>query len=61
MDNVLVTGGGSGLGKEVALTLARYRANVAIADINSERAQITVDEITNVGRKFFNMTDGKNW
>lgn len=54
--NALVTGGGSGLGKEMALTLARYGANVAIADINPEGAQITVDEIIDVGRKSFNMT-----
>jgi len=39
---VLVTGGGSGIGKATCLQLAKYGAKVAVADINLEEAQRTV-------------------
>ena len=41
---VLVVGGGSGIGREVALLLARKGAHVAIADIHAESAKGTAAE-----------------
>ena len=43
--NVLLTGGGQGLGKSMALGLARFGANVAIIDLNPDSARGTADEI----------------
>jgi len=43
--NVLVTGGGRGLGKAMALGLAEYGANVALVDIDLDTAQNTAQEI----------------
>jgi NAD(P)-dependent dehydrogenase (short-subunit alcohol dehydrogenase family) len=43
--NVLLTGGGQGLGKSMALGLAAFGANVAIIDLNPESAQCTAGEI----------------
>ena len=47
--NVLVTGGGRGLGKAMALGLARYGANVALMDINLDTAQQSAREIETLG------------
>ena len=47
----LVTGGGRGIGKEIALRLARGGADVAVADINSDWAEATAAEIRALGRK----------
>ncbi len=49
----LVTGAGSqlGMGKEIALTLAREGCNIAASDINLEGTEKTVSEIRNMGRK----------
>jgi 3-hydroxybutyrate dehydrogenase len=41
----IVTGGASGIGKEIALAYAREGAKVAIADLNKEAADATVGEI----------------
>jgi len=41
----IVTGGASGIGKEIALTYAREGARVAVADINQGAAQAVADEI----------------
>jgi NAD(P)-dependent dehydrogenase (short-subunit alcohol dehydrogenase family) len=43
--NVLLTGGGQGLGKSMALGLAAHGANVAIIDLNPESARGTAGEI----------------
>jgi 3-oxoacyl-[acyl-carrier protein] reductase len=45
----LVTGGAQGIGRAIALLLAREGAKVAISDINLERAQETCREIESWG------------
>ncbi|RZA36103.1 MAG: 3-hydroxybutyrate dehydrogenase [Lysobacteraceae bacterium] len=47
----VVTGAASGIGKEIAHTLARSGAKVAIADLNLEGAQAVADEIILAGGK----------
>ena len=47
----LVTGSGRGIGKSLALALAREGADVAIADINGETAEKTSEEIKALGRR----------
>ena len=42
----VVTGGGQGLGKAIALRLAEAGANVLIGDVNAERARAAAAEIT---------------
>jgi 2-hydroxycyclohexanecarboxyl-CoA dehydrogenase len=44
----IVTGAGSGIGREVALGLARDGANVVIADLSLERAQAVSKEISDI-------------
>ncbi len=45
----LVTGGGQGIGKSIALTFAREGALVAVADINMTAAQAVAAEIEKAG------------
>lgn len=56
----VVTGAGSGIGKAVAILLAKQGATVVVADLNGENATGTVDEITSTGGKarpcFLNVT-----
>jgi NAD(P)-dependent dehydrogenase (short-subunit alcohol dehydrogenase family) len=47
----LVTGGGSGIGKGLAVELARQGASVAVADIILDNARKVADEITAAGGK----------
>jgi len=47
----VVTGAASGIGKEVALTLARAGAAVAIADLNQAGAEAVAKEIEQAGGK----------
>lgn len=42
----IVTGGGSGIGKEVCKVLAKQGAHVIVVDLNADSAKGTVDEIT---------------
>jgi 3-oxoacyl-[acyl-carrier protein] reductase len=49
--NALVTGGGRGIGREIALRLALAGANVAICDVDLATAQATAKEIEALGRK----------
>ncbi len=47
----LVTGGAQGIGRAIALLLARNGADVAISDINLEKAQETANEIQSLGKR----------
>ena len=47
--NAIVTGGGRGLGKAVALILANEGVNVGITGRNEENLKMTVDEIQKLG------------
>lgn len=49
----VVTGGGQGMGREIALGLADAGAAVVVADMNGETAAATAEAITRVG--------GKSW
>lgn len=49
--SALITGGGRGIGKEIALTLANAGCDIAISDIDLETAQMTASEIEKMGRK----------
>jgi 2-hydroxycyclohexanecarboxyl-CoA dehydrogenase len=48
--NIIVTGGGSGIGRAVCQRLAEEGANVGVFDINAEGAQETVELIAGAGR-----------
>jgi gluconate 5-dehydrogenase len=47
----LVTGGGSGLGRDMALALAQAGANVVVPDVNGELAEQSAAQIRSVGRE----------
>lgn len=48
---VLITGAAQGIGKSIALGMAREGASIAIADVNIESAQSTSQEVANLGVK----------
>lgn len=47
----LVTGGGRGIGRGIALRLARDGADVALVDVQPDGITAVADEITEIGRK----------
>ena len=47
----LVTGGGRGIGREIALLFAKEGADIAICDVNTEIAQSTQKEVESLGRR----------
>ncbi len=47
----VVTGAASGIGKEIALNLAKAGAHIAIADLNAAGAQAVAEEINSAGGK----------
>jgi 3-oxoacyl-[acyl-carrier protein] reductase len=48
----IVTGAGRGIGRAIALTLARHGADLIISDIMPDLAASTADEVKLLGRKF---------
>ncbi|MBV9267498.1 MAG: SDR family oxidoreductase, partial [Acidobacteriaceae bacterium] len=50
---VLVIGGGSGIGREVALLLARKGAHLVIADVNEQAAQTVASEAAKLSSEEF--------
>jgi 2-keto-3-deoxy-L-fuconate dehydrogenase len=55
LDNkiAVITGGGSGIGKAIAVLFARQGATVHIIELSEENAKLAVDEITAAGGKAF--------
>ena len=49
--NAFITGAAQGIGKSIAIGMAREGANVAIADVNLESAEDTAKEIKEIGVK----------
>lgn len=49
--NALITGAAQGIGKSIALSMAKEGANVGIADVNIESAENTAAEINALGVK----------
>ncbi|QHT72192.1 SDR family oxidoreductase [Rhodocytophaga rosea] len=47
----VVTGGGSGIGKAIAILFAKQGADVAIIELNQANAEATVSQITSMGGK----------
>jgi NAD(P)-dependent dehydrogenase (short-subunit alcohol dehydrogenase family) len=47
----IVTGGGQGIGRGIALRLAKEGADVAVADMNSETPKKVAEEIKKLGRQ----------
>ncbi|MDO6442677.1 MULTISPECIES: acetoin reductase [unclassified Marinobacter] len=47
----LVTGAGQGIGRAIALRLARDGADIAVVDLNDENMQAVADEVRALGRK----------
>ena len=47
----LVTGGGRGIGRGIALVLAENGADIAVADINLDDAQSVAQEVAGLGRE----------
>lgn len=47
----VVTGGGSGIGRALALALAREGMNIAVADIRAEPASAVAEEVRSLGRE----------
>jgi 3-oxoacyl-[acyl-carrier protein] reductase len=59
----LITGGARGIGREIALLLAKEGADIALFDVNPELLARTVGELQGLGRKAegltVDVTDGK--
>jgi meso-butanediol dehydrogenase/(S,S)-butanediol dehydrogenase/diacetyl reductase len=48
---VLVTGAGQGIGRAIALRLARDGADIALVDVKDEKTNAVADEVRKIGRK----------
>lgn len=51
----IVTGAAQGIGRAIAETLARYGADVVVADLDPARSQETVDAVSRLGRRALNV------
>jgi len=49
----VITGGGRGIGRSIALTLAQAGADIAVCDINKEAADSVAGEVIGLGRKAY--------
>lgn len=49
--SAIVTGGASGIGRGICLVLAEQGANIAVADMDIERAESVAAEVAEMGRK----------
>lgn len=49
----VVTGGGSGIGRAIAVTLAKQGAEVHILELNAESAQQAITEINDLGKQAY--------
>src|SRR6185312_5269302 len=47
----LVTGSGQGIGRAIALRLARDGADIAIVDVNDQKTRAVAEEVKALGRK----------
>ena len=47
----VVTGGGQGIGRAIALRFAREGADIAIVDVNQDAAMATSAEVRSIGRR----------
>jgi len=52
----LITGAGSGIGKSIALSMAKEGADIVVNDINGELASATAGEVRQLGRVGFPVT-----
>ena len=48
---VVITGGGSGIGKAICMEFAAHKANVAVADLNIQAAKSVADAVNALGVK----------
>src|SRR3546814_12041404 len=48
---VLVTGAGQGIGRAIALRLAKAGAHIAIVDVNDRKMSAVAEEVKALGRK----------
>lgn len=59
----IITGGARGIGREIALTLAKAGADIALFDVNPQQLEPTVAELRALGRRAegftVDVTDGK--
>ena len=55
----LVTGGGQGVGEAIALVLAQQGADVAIGDVQLDRAEKVAEEVRRRGRLAIRISPGR--